>query len=34
MFTGGYQQFGPILFPVLLLVVVARLRPLPRPAPP
>lgn len=27
MFTGGYQQFPPILFPALLLVAVARLRP-------
>lgn len=27
MFTGGYQQFPPVLFPALLLVAVARLRP-------
>ena len=27
LFTGGYQQFPPILFPVLLLVAVARLKP-------
>ena len=26
MFTGGYQQFSPILFPVLLLLDVAFLR--------
>ncbi len=25
-FTGGYQQFPPVLFPVLLIVLVARLR--------
>ena len=29
LFTGGYQQFPPILFPVLLLVAVADLRPHP-----
>ncbi len=29
LFTGGYQQFPPVLFPVLLLVAVARLRPSP-----
>lgn len=27
LFTGGYQQFPPVLFPVLLLLCVARLRP-------
>lgn len=27
LLTGGYQQFGPVLYPVLLLVAVARLRP-------
>lgn len=27
MFTGGYQEFSPILFPVLLTVTVAVLRP-------
>ena len=27
LFTGGYQQFPPILFPVLLLVATARLKP-------
>ncbi len=27
MFTGGYQQFAPMLFPVLLLMSVARLTP-------
>lgn len=27
MFTGGYQQFPPVLFPALMLVSVARLRP-------
>ena len=27
LFTGGYQQFPPILFPVLLFVAVARLKP-------
>ena len=32
-FTGGYQQFPPVLFPVLLLLVVARLRPPGLPAP-
>ncbi len=26
-FTGGYQQFAPLLFPILLLVAVARLAP-------
>ena len=26
LFTGGYQQFPPVLFPALLLVAVARLR--------
>jgi len=26
LFTGGYQQFPPVLFPVLLIVCVARLR--------
>jgi len=30
MFTGGYQQFPPILFFVLLVVSVARLEPTPR----
>ncbi len=25
-FTGGYQQFPPVLFPVLLVILVARLR--------
>ena len=27
MFTGGYQQFAPVLFPIFLLLCVARLRP-------
>lgn len=27
LFTGGYQQFPPVLFPVLLLLSVARLHP-------
>jgi hypothetical protein len=27
MFTGGYQQFSPILFPVLLIGTVALLQP-------
>ncbi len=27
LFTGGYQQFPPVLFPVLLLLAIARLRP-------
>jgi hypothetical protein len=27
MLTGGYQEFAPVLFPVLLLIAVARLRP-------
>ncbi len=27
LFTGGYQQFPPVLFPILLLVAVARLHP-------
>ena len=31
LFTGGYQQFPPVLFPVLLLLSVARLRPSGRP---
>ncbi len=27
MFTGGYQQFAPVLFPIFLLLCIARLRP-------
>jgi hypothetical protein len=30
LFTGGYQQFPPIVFIVLLLTVIARLRPDPK----
>ncbi len=32
LFTGGYQQFPPVLFPVLLLLATARLAPTPPPA--
>ena len=31
LFTGGYQQFPPVLFFVLLLITVARLRPIDQP---
>ena len=31
LFTGTYAQFAPILFPVLLITSVARLRPTPAP---
>ena len=30
LFTGGYQQFPPVLFPVLLLLATARLAPAPQ----
>ena len=29
LFTGGYQQFPPILFPILLIISIARLEPEP-----
>jgi hypothetical protein len=27
LFAGGYQEFAPVLFPILLLICIARLRP-------
>ena len=32
LFTGAYSQFAPVLFPILLITSVARLRPTPKPA--